>query len=220
MDDRPRLLDLFCGAGGASMGYHQAGFYVVGVDLEPQPYYPFEFHQCDALAFPTVGFDAIHASPPCQAYTTAAKIVPGRTPRWPGLITETRHRLENSGVPWVMENVRGAVRDMNVTFRLTGGMFGLGVERARYFESSFMVLTWRAPVPEGAVGVYGQRPDPTGRSFAPATQATRMPMARSLEEAREAMGMEWADWHGTKEAIPPAYTRFIGCQLLEYLGLS
>ena len=96
---RPRLLDLFCGAGGAAMGYHRAGFDVVGVDIKPQPHYPFEFHQADALTYPLDGFDAIHASPPCQAYRrTRSSATAGRPPS-PDLIEPTRALLVASGLP-------------------------------------------------------------------------------------------------------------------------
>ncbi len=102
---RPRLLDLFCGAGGCSVGYHHAGFDVVGVDVNPQKNYPFEFHQADAMAYPLGGFDVIHASPPCQAFTKARKLQ-GNT--HPDLIGPIRERLIAAGVPWVIENVPGA----------------------------------------------------------------------------------------------------------------
>lgn len=129
--ERPRLLDLFCGAGGAAVGYHRAGFDVVGVDIKPQPNFPFEFHQADALGFPLEGFDVIHASPPCQAHTAMSN-------RWRGaggkadervdLIPETRAMFQFSSIPYVIENVRGAtLRD---PIELTGGMFA-GVGRTR-----------------------------------------------------------------------------------------
>jgi hypothetical protein len=100
---RPRLLDLFCGAGGAAVGYHRAGFDVVGVDINPQPRYPFEFHQADAMTFPLDGFDAIHASPPCQAYSHGTP--PDKRSNHPDLLDATRDRLNAAGLPWVIENV-------------------------------------------------------------------------------------------------------------------
>ena len=105
---RPRLLDLFCGAGGAAMGYYRAGFDVVGVDIKPQPRYPFEFHQGDALAYPTDRFDAIHASPPCQAYSQGTLSQRARGDVYPDLVAPTRQTLNCSGLPWVIENVPGA----------------------------------------------------------------------------------------------------------------
>jgi DNA (cytosine-5)-methyltransferase 1 len=226
---RPRLLDLFCGAGGAAMGYHRAGFDVVGVDIEPQPHYPFEFIHNDALdvlrAFNRhpdwhdLAFDAIHASPPCQAYTSLSNRWRGRdsvADNHPDLIAETRRLLEETGLPWVIENVVGASKTMRATLLLDGGMFGLGVHRPRLFESSVLILSpGRGTRGEQKIGVYGKSPD--GRQL---NYATGQRGARSLEEAQEAMGMDWADWHGTKEAIPPAYTEWIGAQLLRHLELA
>src|SRR5690348_15884104 len=107
MTDRPRLLDLFCGAGGASEGYHQAGIEVTGVDIRPQPHYPFTFIQADALTFPLGGFDAIHASPPCQAFSqiTCAR---GDPSAHPDLLTPIRERLAGQSAPSVIEYVPGA----------------------------------------------------------------------------------------------------------------
>ena len=138
--DRPRLLDLFCGAGGAAMGYARAGFTVVGVDNRPQPRYPFTFHQADALTFPLAGFHAIHASPPCQAYTAGGNMWKGRRPddRHPDLIAQTRARLIAAGVPYAIENVERAPLVNAVT--LCGTSFGLKVKRHRLFERSFAVM--------------------------------------------------------------------------------
>src|SRR6476660_7498674 len=107
---KPRLLDLFCGAGGAAMGYHRAGFEVAGVDIKPQPHYPFEFHQADAMTYPLDGFDVIHASPPCQAFTQMSA-------RWRGkggkadshedLLTPILEKLASNRVPYIVENVVG-----------------------------------------------------------------------------------------------------------------
>lgn len=122
---KPRLLDLFCGAGGAGMGYHQAGFDVVGVDINPQPDYPFEFHQADAMEFPLDGFDAIHASPPCQVFT-ALKTMHNAGEHF-DLLTPMRARLKEWGGPYVIENVPGAPMQDHVT--LCGSSFGLGVKK-------------------------------------------------------------------------------------------
>src|SRR5262245_41316846 len=115
----PRLADLFCGAGGAGMGYHRLGFEVVGVDIKPQPNYPFEFHQADALTFPLEGFDAVHASPPCQH--ASALSVMANAGEYPDLIPPTRERLIASGLPYVIENVVGAV--LIGPFTLCGASF-------------------------------------------------------------------------------------------------
>src|SRR5688500_4187308 len=117
-----RLLDLFCGAGGCSEGYHRAGFEVVGVDLKAQKNYPFEFIQADALDYPLDGFDVIHASPPCQAYSVLRRANPDA--EYADLIEPTRAKLQASGLPWIIENVPGAPLAQSIT--LCGSMFGLG----------------------------------------------------------------------------------------------
>ena len=201
------------------MGYHRAGFDVVGVDIEPQPHYPFRFRQQDALEaleyfLPTEpgGFDAIHASPPCQAYTSMGNR--WQSPTSPPLIAPVRELLEATGLPWVMENVAGALRDMRSPIELTGEMFDLGVHRPRLFESNVMVLVPpRPPRQADPAAVYGKN---DGRRLWTRKDGSELRCA-SLEEAQGAMGMDWADWHGTKEAIPPAYTEFIGQQLLAHL---
>src|SRR5271157_573775 len=131
---KPRLLDLYCCAGGAAMGYAQAGFEVVGVDIKPQPRYPFEFHLGDALTYPLEGFQAYHASPPCQGNMIARHIpsVGARHNNTPELIAPTRERLLSTGRPFVIENVPGApLKDF---FQLSGMMFQLKVIRKRWFE--------------------------------------------------------------------------------------
>ena len=142
-DSVPRLLDLFCGAGGAAMGYHRAGFEVVGVDINPQPHYPFEFHQADALTYPIDGFDAVHASPPCQAYSALRSLPWLRDrPVWDS-IPPTLERLAASGLPWALENVERAPVD-GIT--LCGTMFGLAwadgvpIYRHRRFACSWFML--------------------------------------------------------------------------------
>ena len=209
-NSRPRLLDLFCGAGGAAMGYHRAGFDVTGVDIVDQPDYPFTFHRADAMTFDLDGYDAIHASPPCQAYSTMGNRA--RLPA-PDLLEAVIARLRAHSAPFIVENVAGAKSLMPDAFRLAGGMFGLGVHRPRYFVSNVVILTpamTRPPV--GGVGVYGR--DHDGRRLWQRQSNGTYRAPRSLEEAHDAMGMDWADWHGTKEAIPPAYTEYIGAQLI------
>jgi DNA (cytosine-5)-methyltransferase 1 len=227
---RPRLLDLFCGAGGAAMGYHRAGFDVTGVDIRSQPSYPFEFVQGDALealrllADGTWQFDAIHASPPCQFATqmNASWRSRGLTTDRIDMLTPTRVALLPLGVPYVIENVVGAKRYFRPNLMLHGGMFGLEVHRPRLFECSELILAPKTPINHKPVGVYGDHPEPNGRTRLNGGRAgTRsvMRVARDLEEAQRAMGMPWADWHGCKEAIPPAYTAFIGAQLLAALAV-
>lgn len=235
-----RLLDLFSGAGGAAVGYHRAGFDVVGVDIEPQPHYPFDFIQGDALRIlgrlEYLGSwrpDAVHASPPCQAFTQMSAKHRGKgglADERVDLLTPTLELLRPLDIPWIVENVQGSVPPLRPTLKLHGGMFDLGVHRPRLFESNVMLLAPRMPECKEPVGVYGDKPD--GRRLwtrtrnngnyktaaVPKKPILRAP--RSTEEAQEAMGMDWADWHGTKEAIPPAYTEFIGQQLMAHLKAS
>lgn len=219
---RPLLLDLFCGAGGAAMGYHRAGFDVVGVDNVPQPDYPFEFHRADALGFlRSLGpinmpgpFDAIHASPPCQSYSAMSN-------RWgsdhPELIGQVRD-LMPAGVPYVIENVQEARRDMREPIvRLTGAMFGLDVYRPRLFELGNWFTLSGPPPPRQSetVAVYGK---PDGRHLRTRRDGSRLYAWASIEEGQRALGIDWTDdWHQIREAIPPAYTEWIGTQLLQAL---
>lgn len=197
-----RLLDLFCGAGGASMGYHRAGFEVIGVDINPQPNYPFEFHQADALTFPLHSFDAIHASPPCQAFTRAKHLrkAQGAETSALNLVEPTRARLRYLGVPYVVENVEGAPL-YGVT--LCGSSFGLAVRRHRVFESNVYIpsLPCDHKTQGRPVGVYHVLNDniPQGGKT-----------AETLEEGQRAMGIDWMTWNELKESIPPAYTEWIG----------
>jgi DNA (cytosine-5)-methyltransferase 1 len=218
--NRPRLLDLFCGAGGAAMGYHRAGFDVIGVDIADQPYYPFEFVRADALTFDLDGFDAVHASPPCQAYSTMGNRSRAEgmrcLPPAPDLLPETLDLLERTGLPFVCENVLGAKRLMPNAFVLSGGQFGLKVHRPRYFVSNVLILSPpKARPPRDGIGVYGRGHD--GRRLFDRKMGGTYRAPRTLEEGQQAMGMDWADWHGTKEAIPPAYTEFIGAQLINHV---
>jgi DNA (cytosine-5)-methyltransferase 1 len=204
-----RLLDLFCGAGGAAMGYHRAGFDVVGVDIAPQPHYPFEFHQGDAMTWPLDGFDAIHASPPCQAYSTATRD-PGRHP---DLYELTRARLTRAGVPWVIENVMGAPYRQGVI--LCGSMFGLRVRRHRCFESSQLLMPpcgCRHAEQGVPLGVYGHGGG--GKSTRPSGGGGTKAKPRDFGAL---MQMEWATRQEIVLAVPPAYTEHIGAQLLDHL---
>jgi hypothetical protein len=218
---RPLLLDLFCGAGGAAMGYHQAGFDVIGVDINPQPDYPFEFHRGDALRFmdnqlkwswPHWNFAAIHASPPCQASCNLTKGTnAGR--EYPQLIPETRELLAQTGLPTVIENVQGAAIRRDLT--LCGEMFGLDVIRHRYFECSFPIMPLEHVPHRGRVrgwrhGKYFDGPYVAvyGKGGGKAT----------VSEAQAAMGIDWTDdLVSINEAIPPAYSAFIGQQLINEL---
>lgn len=203
-----KILDLFCGAGGAAMGYHKAGFEVVGVDINPQPRFPFEFHRADALSFSPEGFDAVHASPPCQAFT-AAQPIRGR--KHPDFLTPIREKLERLKIPWVIENVVGA--PMRADILLCGSMFGLGVKRHRIFETSFQRLLVMPPTckhewPNGRpVGVYGH----TGRKATGNTSGNHGFLA---QDWRRAMEIDWMTTKELAESIPPAYTEYIGKLIL------
>lgn len=215
---RPLLLDLFCGAGGAAMGYHRAGFDIVGVDINPQPNYPFRFVRGDALSLHLLfeRVNAIHASPPCQAHTTMSN-------RWRGkdshadthldLIPETRAKLEASGLPWVIENVVGARASMRNPITLHGGMFGLGVYRPRLFETSVQIAAPPfAEPPKNPLGVYGQKHD--GRRLWTRKDGSEQRAPRNLADAQGAMGIDWMEWRELAESIPPAYTEYIGKQII------
>ena len=201
---RPLLLDLFCAAGGAARGYDLAGFDVVGVDIADQPNYPYLFHRADALTFPTEGFDAIHASPPCQHYMRSGNV---DRDKHPDLLPETRARLEASGVPWVIENVPGA--PMRADAVLCGSMFALTVRRHRWFEFSDGVPRFPPMGCDHArkvVGVYGH---PHGANGAAAGM-----LPSTLETWSEGLGIDWMTTKELALAIPPAYTEWIGTQLL------
>jgi len=216
---RPRLLDLFCCEGGAAVGYHRAGFDVVGVDIVPQPRYPFQMVVADVTTLGPefiVGFDAIHASPPCQAYSDLAKRN-GNAHEWPTLIEPTRELLESSGLPWVIENVEGAPLIDPVT--LCGTMFdGLRVIRHRLFESNVPLSAPPHPA-HPLVFTYDKRKTHYGMldqntAFVQVTGGGNCTVANK----RDAMGMPWASGRGCNEAIPPAYTEWIGRQLLANVG--
>lgn len=224
----PRLLDLFCGAGGCAAGYHRAGFEVVGVDHRPMPRYlksgASEFIQADALIYLHAHgreFDAIHASPPCQAYSSARHL-PQKGPRreHPDLIGITRELLIASGKPWIIENVSGA--PLYDTMMLCGSMFGLAVRRHRFFEGSFLLLSGkRCRHPTEAKYVAGR----SANSSRPNRSTVVMVYGSSgsrghVSQWKEAMGIDWMTGAELSQAIPPAYTLEIGHQLLNALATS
>jgi DNA (cytosine-5)-methyltransferase 1 len=218
---RPRLLDLFCGAGGAAMGYYRAGFDVVGVDIKPQPHYPFEFHQADALdcaplAWGAELFDAIHASPPCQAYCDLQK---QNKREYPDLIGPVRERLRETGIPYVIENVEGAPLILGVT--LCGTMFpGLRVIRHRGFECYGFKASEPPHPRHPLVFTHDKRKAHHGKldqdaSFVQVTGGGNCTVAN----ARAAMGIDWMTKDELNEAIPPAYTEHVGRWLLVAVAL-
>lgn len=218
MPVKPRLLDLFCGAGGASRGYADAGFEVVGVDITDQPRYPYELIIADALEEVLTDFtefDAVHASPPCQGYSTQT----ADKSKHQRLIPATRSILKSTGLPYVLENVEGARTELNDPTRLCGSSFGLDIRRHRYFETNWPFVAppcnhaWQTPrfrslnidqhrrgVLASVVGVHGHINYP-GEG----------------EIRQRAMGIDWMNTAELAESIPPAYTEFIGRQLEAFI---
>lgn len=213
---RPRLLDLFSGAGGAARGYQLAGFHVTGVDINPQPRYAGDvFVQGDALEYVRAHgheYDAIHASPPCQAYSAA-------TPKEHGhadLYGPTRAALIATGLPYAIENVIGAPYASGVV--LCGSMFGLTadgewIQRHRNFETSWFVFQPDCAHPKSPRAVLV-----TGHSFGSRTRDLRHSRQGPFELAQRLMGIDWMNRKELTQAIPPAYTEWIGQQLIRVIG--
>lgn len=240
---KPRLLDLFCGAGGAAVGYHRAGFEVVGVDIAPQPNYPFEFHRDNVFdaferdlpwqawrgfgRWTTTGeFDAIHASPPCQRWTRAQRHRKNESAH-PDLITPLRPLLEATVLPYVIENVEycDALGDPVL---LCGSMFDLDVQNHRLFEANWPLVPPVWPCRHGiwAKGRFPGTPlgngKPKGQT---AMVVNRMASGVTHEMLANALGIDWMPARGKRpskelsEAIPPAYTEFIGHQLMQHIRM-
>lgn len=221
-----KLLDLFCGAGGAGMGYHRAGFEVVGVDINPQPRYPFPFILGDAIDVLTRmmngekflasdgnwygidDFDVIHASPPCQAYSMASMQWRKSGTEYPDLLEPTREALKRTGKPYVIENVPGApLIDPTI---LNGALFGLRVRRTRLFETSFPLPLVLRPPEEKSTFRMG-RPVKEGDVITPVGHFS------NIAYARRQMQIDWMNQKELTQAIPPAYCEWIGAQLLAVL---
>lgn len=209
-----RIADFGCAAGGAAMGLHRAGFKVVGFDIKPQKNYPFEFHQQDALTVDLSGFDAVWASPPCQAYIQRNKNLETKHPK---LIGPFRQMLQASGLPYIIENVEGAPLISPV--RLCGTMFGLLILRHRLFEAPwFEGLTppcnhWGTVSNGDFAGVYtfGGKGKRHGRGV-------RDPKSKPGPDWNEAMGIDWMTKQELTQAVPPAYSEYFGRQLLEAIS--
>lgn len=228
---KPILLDLFCGAGGAARGYQRAGFSVIGVDINPQPHYAGdEFCRDDALRVLDVllaggvwnghllhDFSAVHESVPCQSYSVSKGLSKGTAPR---LIESTRETLRTTGLPYVIENVAGAWKSMPGAIMLCGTHFGLKIYRHRLFESNMMLFAPRLcshprHLMPGYVCIYGhvsrrRQHGNTGNRY------ERVP----IDEARRAMGIEWMTRLELAQAIPPAYTEWLGQQLMNVVICS
>lgn len=205
---RPLLLDLFCGAGGASVGYHRAGFDVIGIDINPQPRYPFPFIQADALGgmveakVDWEGYAAIHASPPCQAFTRAKQL---QGNAHPDLLRAVRELLAATGKPYVIENVPGAPLINPTT--LCGMMFGLNVYRHRLFESN-------VPLPLIMHPPHHKKQVKMGRPVREGDIIQVVGCFSGIGYARKAMGISWMTRDELAQAIPPAYTEWIGKQII------
>lgn len=211
-----KLLDLFCGAGGAGRGYMEAGFDVTGVDIEPQPDYPGTFIQGDAIAFLAAHgheYDAIHASPPCQASCTLTKGTNAGN-EYLNLIPATRALLALHDKPTVIENVQGS--DLRRDLTLCGEMFGLGVIRHRYFEvSGFAALAPKHKPHRGRVAGWRHGEWFDGPYFAVYGEGGGK---GTVAQWQTAMGIDWTgNRKSIAEAIPPSYSRFIGGQVMQYL---
>ena len=218
------LLDLFCKAGGAAKGYADAGFKVVGVDIEPQPHYPYEFVQADALTFPLDGFDAIHASPPCQAFTVYGNNKAHMRNDHPDLIGPTRERLVAAGVPWVIENVPPtraglAYAPLRDPIQLCGTSFPpLEVRRHRLFECSFPLHDLVPPCDHGRLTERkypGSSNRPNGRTVCNIGEY-RVPVWKQ----KLAIQIDWMDLAELAQAVPPPYTEWVGRQLLIAIELE
>ena len=210
-----KLLDLFCCAGGAAMGYHRAGFdEIVGVDIRPQKHYPFTFVLGDALEYVKVHgheYDAIHASPPCQGYSISRNN--GCHKDAPRLVGQVRDLLIATVRPYVIENVVGAPLVNPVI--VCGASFGLGasgfdLNRHRIFETSFPMMSMPCQHKRGkTIGVYGNGTN--------SYHLNKFGRCITIAEMREAMGIDWMTRAELSQAIPPAYTEFIGRHLIQHL---
>ncbi len=228
---RPRLLDLFCGAGGAAVGYHRAGFDVVGVDIRPQPHYPFEFWRADALEYLDIvsewtgprfahEFQAIHASPPCQAFTAYRRT--GNVGEYPDLIAQLRTLLLETALPYLIENVEGApLTDPEL---ICGTMFDppLEIQRHRLFETNWPLkpLMWPCRHLLNGKDRYpgGRSKQRTGSSRGLVRGTVEIgSWDIPLEVQQRAMGIDWMTLEELSEAIPPAYTDAIGSQLMAHI---
>lgn len=239
---KPRLLDLFCCAGGAGVGYHRAGFDVVGVDNRPQPRYPFEFIQADCLTLDPAfiaSFDAIHASPPCQWFSRTHGMAPkGRTgggnggykvPReraarddHPNLMPQARALLRASRRPYILENVLDARRAMVDPIMLCGTMFGLRVYRHRLFEANFLIVPPAHPAHTHGLTSGAGNSKGRGRGYSASTHGAAMITVAgnnfNRREGMAAMGVDWeANQKEVAQMIPPAYTEHLGKQLMAHI---
>jgi DNA (cytosine-5)-methyltransferase 1 len=204
-------VDLFCGAGGATKGLQRAGFYVVGVDIKPQPRYCGDlFIQADAMEFPIEGFDFVWSSPPCQCFTTLKSVFDSS--KYQDLIEPVRQRLERSGIPFVIENVAGA--PLRVDLMLCANAFGLRSYRHRIFESALPLTGMEHP--KHVIPVNRRKKNRRGHWDAGGFVTVVGDIGSYV--GPEAMGIDWMTGHELSQAIPPAYSEFIGRQILAMIG--
>jgi DNA (cytosine-5)-methyltransferase 1 len=232
---KPRLLDLFCGEGGAGMGYSRAGFDVFGVDLAPARLsrYPFAWAMGDAIAFLLDyghTFDAIHASPTCTGYSRGTAAVPNRLEKYDRLIAATREALEIIGRPYVIENVADARPELRDPVLLCGRMFGLTatdddgtplvMDRHRLFETSgFPMLAPEHVKHDRSVQVAGSYGG-ARRDKREAREIRKGGYVPSADVQRELLGTPWMSEKGCQLSIPPVFTEFIGAQLIDALAVA
>lgn len=205
MTTRPIILDLFCGGGGSAWGYIQAGFDVIGIDIAKRKNYPGQFIQSDVFSFDysTLSFDAVHASPPCQAYSVSTAPQKHLGKEYPDLVAPTRALLNHLAGPFVIENVVGS--PLLTTVELCGSMFGLKVFRHRLFETSFIAFQ---PVHKKHLNRIGDNGFVTVAGNADCSKTVW----------REAMGIEHKmSRKEIAQSIPPSYTCYLGRQLLAFL---
>lgn len=209
---RPRLADLCCGGGGASKGLDRAGFDVVGFDIEPQPRYPFEFHQQDVMDVDLSGFQAVWASPPCKIFSNANQSKAASSSG--DLITPVRQKIKDAGHPYIIENVPGAPLENHIT--LCGQSFNLQLLRHRWFESN--CLLWGPQCPGHYDVRTGLGPRFRGwSSFARgANVITVVGNHYNFKDGKIAMGIDWMGKKELTQAVPPAYSEHLGRQLLEF----
>ena len=208
--DGVKILDLYCGAGGAAMGLHRTGFEIVGIDIEPQPNYPFGFIQADALEFDLDGYDAYWASPPCQAFTWASSKARNRGKVYPNLIKETRERLLKTNKPFIIENVIGA--PIRKDLMLCGTMFELNIIRHRHFEIEGLFIP-QLSHPEHKPPIIIQTKNNT---LAKRSQYCSVAghgghgCSFKYEDWKGAMQIDWMTKKELTQAVPPAYSEYIG----------
>lgn len=201
-----KILDLFCGAGGSAMGLYRVGFDVTGVDIKPQPHYPFKFIQADAMKIDLDGYDAYWASPPCQGYSEATPLT--MKGRHPLLIEAVSKKFKLTGKPFIIENVEGARWHLENPIMLCGSMFGIGIWRHRWFETHpFYTLS---PFECQHIG--------SPITVNPPANARKSQFGyRNFDAEKSAMQIDWMTKQELTQAIPPVYSEFLGKQLMKYL---